>query len=84
MTDIGTFREENIPLQIEEAKLETEHSTITGAMTVEFEESVSRPETPESSHILGEADRALYHSKDDGRNRFTHVADLPLPTDEGP
>ena len=36
-TDIGTFREENIPLQIEEAKLETEHSTITGAMTVEFE-----------------------------------------------
>jgi oligoendopeptidase F len=36
-TDIETFREENIPLQIEEAKLETEHSTITGAMTVEFE-----------------------------------------------
>jgi len=36
-TDIETFREENIALQIEEAKLETEHSTITGAMTVEFE-----------------------------------------------
>jgi len=36
-TDIETFQEENIPLQIEEAKLETEHSTITGAMTVEFE-----------------------------------------------
>ena len=36
-TDIETFREENITLQIEEAKLETEHSTITGAMTVEFE-----------------------------------------------
>ncbi len=36
-TDIETFREENIPLQVEEAKLETEHSTITGAMTVEFE-----------------------------------------------
>jgi oligoendopeptidase F len=36
-TDITIFREENIPLQVEEAKLETEHSTITGAMTVEFE-----------------------------------------------
>ena len=36
-TDIETFREENIALQIEEAKLETEHSTITGAMTVEFD-----------------------------------------------
>ncbi|MDP6562495.1 MAG: M3 family oligoendopeptidase [Candidatus Thalassarchaeum sp.] len=36
-TDIAIFREENIPLQVEEAKLETEHSTITGAMTVEFD-----------------------------------------------
>ena len=36
-TDITIFREENISLQVEEAKLETEHSTITGAMTVEFE-----------------------------------------------
>ena len=36
-TDIGIFREENIPLQIEEAKLETEHSTITGAMMVEYD-----------------------------------------------
>ena len=37
LTDIAIFREENIPLQVEEAKLETEHSTITGAMTVEFD-----------------------------------------------
>ena len=37
LTDITIFREENILLQVEEAKLETEHSTITGAMTVEFE-----------------------------------------------
>ncbi|HIN44836.1 MAG TPA: M3 family oligoendopeptidase [Candidatus Poseidoniales archaeon] len=36
-TDIDIFREENIPLQIEEAKLETEHSTITGAMMVEYD-----------------------------------------------
>ena len=36
-TDIGIFREENIPLQIKEAKLETEHSTITGAMMVEYD-----------------------------------------------
>lgn len=36
-TDIEIFREENIPLQIEEAKLETEHSTITGAMMVEYD-----------------------------------------------
>ena len=37
LTDIAIFREENIPLQVEESKLETEHSTITGAMTVEFD-----------------------------------------------
>ncbi|HHZ74829.1 MAG TPA: M3 family oligoendopeptidase [Candidatus Poseidoniales archaeon] len=36
-TDIDIFREENIPLQIEEAKLETEHSTITGAMMVKYD-----------------------------------------------
>lgn len=36
-TEIEIFREENIPLRIEETKLETEHSTITGAMTVFFE-----------------------------------------------
>ena len=36
-TDIGILREENIPLQLEEAKLETEHSTITGAMMVEYD-----------------------------------------------
>jgi diguanylate cyclase (GGDEF)-like protein len=55
-----------------------------GAMTVDFEESVPRPQSPELSHILGESDRALYHSKDDGRNRFTHVADLPVPTKKVP
>lgn len=46
-----------------------------GAMTVAFDGPVPRPATPELSFVLGEADRALYMSKELGRNRVTHAAD---------
>ncbi len=47
-----------------------------GAATVAFSEAVPRPEAPELSTILREADRALYRSKSLGRNRVTHAAEL--------
>jgi len=56
-TDIAIFREENIPLQVEEAKLETEHSTITGAMTVEFEDEEKT--LPQMAIYLESTDRSL-------------------------
>jgi diguanylate cyclase (GGDEF)-like protein/PAS domain S-box-containing protein len=47
-----------------------------GAATVGFSKAVPRPEAPDLSTILKEADRALYRSKALGRNRVTHAAEL--------
>jgi diguanylate cyclase (GGDEF)-like protein/PAS domain S-box-containing protein len=47
-----------------------------GAVTVAFPKPVPRPKTPERSQLLAAADRALYHSKEQGRNRVTHIQDL--------
>ncbi|MBT8395320.1 MAG: GGDEF domain-containing protein [Gemmatimonadetes bacterium] len=43
-----------------------------GATTVQPGDPVPRPKAPELSEILTDADRALYRSKDKGRNRVTH------------
>jgi diguanylate cyclase (GGDEF)-like protein/PAS domain S-box-containing protein len=47
-----------------------------GAATVQFPSAVPRPESPPRSQVLSLADQALYYSKEKGRNRVTHVADL--------
>jgi diguanylate cyclase (GGDEF)-like protein/PAS domain S-box-containing protein len=47
-----------------------------GAMTLNPEHAVPRPEAPEVSFLMGRADRALYRSKALGRNRVTHVEDM--------
>ena len=47
-----------------------------GAATVGFPKAVPRPEAPGLSSILRDADRALYRSKDLGRNRVTHATEL--------
>ena len=47
-----------------------------GATTVQISDTKPRPEAPSLSVILTAADRALYRSKDLGRNRATHSADL--------
>jgi len=51
-----------------------------GAVTVAFQESVPRPEAPALSSLLREADRALYWSKSEGRNRVTHASELDAGT----
>lgn len=47
-----------------------------GAATVQFPQAVPRPDSPPRSQVLSLADQALYYSKERGRNRVTHIADL--------
>jgi diguanylate cyclase (GGDEF)-like protein/PAS domain S-box-containing protein len=47
-----------------------------GATTIDFSHPVPRPNAPGVSQILTEADRALYYSKQTGRNRVTHLDDM--------
>jgi diguanylate cyclase (GGDEF)-like protein/PAS domain S-box-containing protein len=47
-----------------------------GAATVQFPSAVPRPASPPRSYVLSLADQALYYSKESGRNRVTHIADL--------
>ena len=47
-----------------------------GATTIDFTHPVPRPNAPGVSQILTEADLALYHSKETGRNRVTHAESL--------
>jgi diguanylate cyclase (GGDEF)-like protein/PAS domain S-box-containing protein len=63
---------------IEEARWPRRPITASvGATTVTFDHAVPRPPVPEVSGLLGKADRALYASKQSGRNRVTHSLDLP-------
>jgi diguanylate cyclase (GGDEF)-like protein/PAS domain S-box-containing protein len=47
-----------------------------GGATLVFETPDRRPDTDWRSRLLTDADRALYHSKEHGRNRVTHVSEL--------
>jgi diguanylate cyclase (GGDEF)-like protein/PAS domain S-box-containing protein len=51
-----------------------------GAVTATFHKPVPRPEVPAPSQLLAAADRALYYSKEHGRNRVTHIHDLVAGT----
>lgn len=54
---VKLFREENIPLQVEEAKLEQKYQKITGAMTVHFD---GKEQTLQQLAVYGESiDRAV-------------------------
>lgn len=53
------------------------HVTVSvGAATVGFATAVPRPDPPARSHVLSAADRALYRSKERGRNCVTHVDEV--------
>ena len=56
-SDVGLFREENIPLQVEEAQLGQQYSEINGAMTVQFEGEERT--MPQMRPFLEETDRDL-------------------------
>ena len=50
-----------------------------GATTVHVSRSEPRPPTPWHSAIMADADRALYHAKEQGRNRVAHSTELAGP-----
>ncbi|MDH3369692.1 MAG: GGDEF domain-containing protein, partial [Gemmatimonadota bacterium] len=47
-----------------------------GATTVTLQRDNGDPPDDWRSQLLSEADKALYHSKEQGRNRFTHVKEI--------
>jgi oligoendopeptidase F len=55
-SDAALFRQENIPLQTEEAKLDQQYNKICGAMTIFFDGKERTP--PQMSRYLEEPDRA--------------------------
>jgi oligoendopeptidase F len=55
--DVALFREENIPLQTEEAKLDQQYNKISGAMTVYFDGALRT--MPQMGRYLEEPDRRL-------------------------
>ena len=56
-TDLDLFREENVPLQVEQSLLSQDYQTVTGAMTVEFQGEERT--LPQMGKFLLEPDRAV-------------------------
>ena len=48
------------------------HRQVTASLGV----ATSGPDTPDAAALVDQADRALYHSKQAGRNRITHLPRL--------
>jgi diguanylate cyclase (GGDEF)-like protein len=68
---------EHLRVAVEAAQWPRRPITVSiGAATVQFETTVPRPASPPRSQVLSLADQALYCSKERGRNRVTHIADL--------
>lgn len=68
---------EHLRVAVEAARWPRRRITVSiGAATVQFSSAVPRPESPARSQVLSLADQALYYSKEKGRNRVTHFADL--------
>jgi len=68
---------ENLRVAVEAAAWPRRRITVSvGAATVRFPSAVPRPPSPPRSQVLSLADQALYFSKEQGRNRVTHVEDL--------
>ncbi len=53
--DITLYREENIPLQVEDSRLKSEHEKVTGAQTVEFRGQTQT--MPQMNRFLEETNR---------------------------
>jgi diguanylate cyclase (GGDEF)-like protein/PAS domain S-box-containing protein len=70
---------EHLRKAVEAAQWPRRRITVSvGAATVQFPSAVPRPASPPRSQVLSLADQALYYSKEQGRNRVTHVADLTV------
>jgi len=65
------------------ALAERTRATIEGAqwelrpVTASFGVATLAPDTHSAARLVEEADQALYHSKEQGRNRVTHASSLP-------
>jgi diguanylate cyclase (GGDEF)-like protein len=71
---------EKVRQSVQEYAWEQEPLTISvGASTMMFRKGTVEFRVDDASTLLSQADQALYHSKQNGRNQTTHFSKLPLP-----